>query len=214
MPTAAAAVDRRTFGECKTELARPYNADDETTLAIAGEALNSAVRAYNRFLWPWEVLTQNITVVAGTDAYALDTPFKKPLSLYFTQSGRKWKRIAYEPYDSFVQNYWIKSDGSPVMYTLRNEFETGQLTVWPRPISGDTMQLDYYRNTPSLQRDETPFEMPEYALEAMMQWAWFEMNKRMRGNEGRISQSRQDAFAARAELVAMCALRGDQIGDR
>ena len=214
IPTAAAAVDRRTFGDCKAELARPFNPDDATMLAIAGESLNSALRAYNRFLWPWEVLTQNISLVSGTDAYALDTPFKKPLSLYYTQSSRRSRRIVYQPYDTFIQEYGLKSDGSPTVYTMRNEFETGQLIVYPRPINSDTAVLDYYRNTPSLQRDEVPIEMPEYALESAMQWAWFEMYKRVRGKGDMVSGARRDAFAARAELVAFCALRGDQVGVR
>jgi hypothetical protein len=160
------------------------------------------------------VLTQNISFVSGTDAYALDTPFKKPLSLYYTSSSRRSRRIIYQPYDTFIQEYGLKSDGSPTIYTMRNEFETGQLIVYPRPIGSDTAVLDYYRNTPSLQRDEAPVEMPEYALEAVMQWAWMEMFKRVRGQQNRVPDARRDAFAARAELVGLCALRGDNVGVR
>ena len=212
-PTTTTAIDRRTFGDCKAELARPMNPDDENTLAIAGDSINSAIRAFNRFLWPWEILTQDISFTSGVETYRLDVPFKKPLSFYYTDSnGRRIRRIHWQPYDSFVLEYGLKSDGSPAIYTMRNEFETGLLTVAPRPISSDTAQLDYYRSTPTLQRDETPIEMPEYALEAVMQWAWFEMYKRMPGRERLIPQARLDAASARAELVGLCALRGDQTG--
>ncbi len=42
--TGAAASDRRTFRELKDELARGYNAGDETTLSIAGDSINAAIR--------------------------------------------------------------------------------------------------------------------------------------------------------------------------
>src|SRR5688572_29990081 len=171
VPTGVAAGDRRTYGELKAELARMYNPDDANALAVAGDAINQAIRVYNRYNWPWEVLTHQVSVVADVDSYPLPQPFKAAMSGYLTDSGRKHQRLAYIPYETFVAEYDLKQNGGPYYYTLKNTHETGQVTVWPRPQSAATAEFDYYRRTPMLKSDAAPLEMPGEAEGAMMQWA-------------------------------------------
>lgn len=212
--TGAAASDRRLFGELKAELARGYNADDETTLAIAGDAINAAIRVYNRFNWPWEILTHQLTLSTNVDTYALPQPFKAPLALHLLSSSRKNKKLAYFPYESFVAEYDLKQDGEPRYYTLKNTHETGLVTVWPRPQSAYTAEIDYYRRTPIMRSDSHPLDVPQEAEEGILSWAWYEFVKRIGGEFGasRIGAALSEARMARSELVYMVSERGDPVG--
>ena len=213
-PTAAFPSSRRTLGDIKTELARPYNPDDETTLALAGDAWNSAIRAYNRYNWPWEVLTTDIAVTSGTDTYTLPSQFKAPLAASRLDSNsRPWRRLAYQPYESFVNLYLANSQGIEYSYTLCNTFETGQITFYPVPSSADTIRVWYYRATPTIQTDSTPVEAPETAVEAIMDWARYLMvTYKLADQTERIVISYRQAMQSRAELVAMTQDRGDSYG--
>lgn len=212
--TGQAASDRRIFGDLKAELARTYNPDDETTLAIAGEAINSAIRSYNRFNWPWEILTHSLTLAVDTDSYALPQAFKAPLALHLLTSGRKNKKLGYFPYESFVTEYDLNASGEPRYYTLKNVHEAGQVTVWPRPQSAYTAEIDYYRRTPTLKADDHPLDVPMEAEEAILQWSFYEFVKRIGGEwgAGRIISAQAEARMARSELVTMVTERGDSIG--
>ena len=212
--TGVAASDRRTFRELKDEMARTYNPDDDTALAIAGEAINAAIRVYNRFNWPWEVLTHSITLAVDTDSYALPQPFKSPLAMHLLSSSRKNKKLGFFPYESFVTEYDLKAEGEPRYYTLKNVHETGQVTVWPRPQSAYTAEIDYYRRTTIMRSDNDPLDVPMEAEEGMLSWAWYEFVKRIGGEfgAGRITAALSEARMARSELVYMVSERGDSIG--
>ncbi len=213
VPTSSAAIDRRTFGEIKRELAAPYNPDDDTTLALAADAWNSAIRAYNRYCWPWELLTVDLAIVAGTDTYALPQAFKMPKAASrLDTSSRPYRRLIYQPYDSFVDNYQSNLTATEWMYTLRNVFETGQVTFYPVPSAADTVRLWYYRRTPTLRRDEEPVEAPEEACEAMMDWARYLLVSGKISDAGRIDIAYRQAMMSRAELVAFALDRGDSVG--
>jgi hypothetical protein len=208
------AQERRRLIDLKSELARGYNPDDANTLALAQDAINAAIRVYNRYNWPWEVMSHTLAIASSTSDYTLPTWFKAPLALHLTSSGRKNKRLGYIPYDTFVTEYDLKRDGEPFLYTVKNHHETGQVTLYPRPGSAYTAEIDYYRRTPLLTSDQTPCDFPPEAEEGVMAWAWYEFAKRVGGDFGaaRIATAYADARNARTELVAMVAERGDQQG--
>lgn len=213
--TGAAAADRRTFAELKGELARTYNPDDPNTMAVAGDSIRAAIQAFNRCNWPWEVLTHQGTLAANAETMALPQPFKAPLSAHILQNGRKWKRLAYMPYETYLAEYDLTAVGEPRCYSLQNQFESGLVTFWPRAMgTAYSVEIDYYRRTPIPKADNDPMEMPGEAEEAVMQWAFWEFCKRLGGEflAGRIAVAKQDAMQARAELVAHVALRGDSVG--
>lgn len=213
--TGVAASARRSFGELKRELALPINPDDDTTLAIAGDSINSAIRAYNRFCWPWEVLSTDIALTNGTDTYVLPQAFKKELSCFFLSGSRLNDRISYIRYDEFLQEQVLNQTGIPRLYTLVNVFETGQVTFYPTPGSSYNVRLHYFRRTPTMQRDEDPLEMPAEAEGAYLCWARYEMALRTAGpaQMSRLSAAKQEAYSSRAELVSHVEMRSDSVGN-
>lgn len=217
--TGVAASDRRTFGQMKNELALSHDPDDTKVLAMAGEAINQAIRRMNRFNWPWEVVSQEITLAAATDLYALDQPFKAPLAAYFLDAsgGRRDRRLGYMPYDSFVNLSSNKSDAGTegaTIYTVPNAFEAGQVMIYPRPNGTDYIQLIYYRRTPTGKRDSDPMEFHAEAEGVYYAWAEYFLIRKLGGADqaGRITDARSNARESHAELVAMVCERGDQIG--
>lgn len=211
--TAAAAIDRRTFGDMKSELARPYNPNDETTLAIAGDCVNSAIRKYNRKVWPWEILSADVTFGANDNTQPLPQPFKKPLAAYQLIAPNQDRRLSYIPYESFIEYHSIRATGQPTVYTLRNVFETGQVTVFPIPISSTDVSVFYYRRTPILRKDAEPFEGPPEFEEAILSEARYSIMQRRPGTSGiLLSDARVAAAVADRELVQFAAMRGDNTG--
>ena len=211
--TGAGAVDRRTLGEFKAELARPYNPNDETMLAIAHDCVNAAIRKYNRKVWPWEILTADVTFSSDDETEALPQPFKKPLAAYELVASNQDRRLAFIPYESFIEFHGIRSRGQPTSYTLRNVFETGQITVFPIPISGTDVRVHYYRRTPILRKDAEPFEGPPEFEEAILSEARYSIMQRRPGTSGTLlADARVAAAVAERELVQFAAMRGDNIG--
>ena len=215
-PTTSASADRTTFGDLKADLARSINADDPTVLALAGDAVISALKIYSRFNWPWDLISQDISVVSGTDTYALAQKFKLPMAAFMLDgSSRPDKRITYIPYGAFLESYSANQDGEPRLYTIPNAFESGQVQLYPRPASTYNIRLHYYRMAAyRFRTDDTPLEIPDYADEAIRAMAWYELLKKLGGNANiaRLPSARADAMSARAELVALVNSRGDVLG--
>ena len=215
-PTGAASADQLTFGDIKADLALSINPDDPTVLAIAGDAVRSALLVYSRYNWPWDVIDQTISIVSGTDTYALAQKFKLPLSCYLLDgSSRRDKKVYYMEYASFLEEAGSNQDGEPRLYTIPNAFESGTVLFYPRPTSAYTAKLSYYRMVAHRFRDDAmPVEIPDYAVEPVRAWAWYEMLKKIggSGNIARLPSARADAMAARSELVAMVNSRGDMQG--
>lgn len=212
--TSASGDGRRTWGELKRELTRPVNDNDEGVLATASDCLTSAVRALNRFVWPHERLSFDITLASGTDSYSLPSAFKRELSAYLLDSGRPNVRLFYIGYEEYLGQYSLKQDGQPTLYTLQNIHETGQVTFWPRPSSAYTARLSYYRRSGSRYQDAEIPDWDEEYEEVILQWAWMEMCKRMPGQEyqAKLGPATRAAMQARAELVQAVTSRGDSVG--
>lgn len=212
--TSASSDGRRTWGELKRELARPVNDNDDGVLATASDCLVSAVRALNRFIWPHERLTVDISLVSGTDTYALPSAFKRELACYLLDNGRRNVRLLYMGLEEFLGNYSLKQDGQPNIYTFENIHETGRITFWPRPASAYTARLSYYRRSGSRYQDAEVPDWDEEFEEVVVQWAWMEMVKRMPGgeNQAKLAAATRAAMQARAELVQAVTSRGDSVG--
>ena len=209
------ATDRRSFLEMKEELARAYNSGEETVMSIAGDAINAAIRVYNRYNWPWEVLkVPDFNTASGTETYTVPAPFKAPLSCHVVTSSRPSRRLGFIPFSSYMTEYSLRADGNPTLYTFENLHETGQVTFWPRPGAVETMRICFYRRTPTLKYDDSPLDVPLEAEEGYQSWAWYEFVKRIGGEWGasRITSALSEARAARIELVAMVSERGDPVG--
>lgn len=215
-PTSSASTDRTTFGALRADLARSINPDDPAVLAMAGDAVVTALKVFSRYNWPWDLIYQDISVTSGTDTYALAQKFKLPMAGYLLDSSSRLdKRLRWIPYGSFLESYSANQDGQPVLYTVPNAFESGQVLLYPRPSQSYTFRLHYYRMTAfRFRTDETPLEIPDYADEPLRAWAWYELLKKLGGsaNIARLPSARADAMAGRAELVALVNSRGDMLG--
>jgi len=177
-----AASGRRSFLEVIDELARPIDADDSTVRALAGDAFRSAVRTVNRRgLWPWEAMDEDITLTANNAFSTLTSAVKKPLAMHYlnAQGGTINASIGYTPYPTFLEKYTADVSGRPHTYTLPNLFETGQVRWFPAPSSTYYARFSFYRVTPIPRTDSETIEVPEYALELYMAYAWVEFLKRL-----------------------------------
>jgi len=173
---------RRTFLDVIDELARPVDADDSTVRALAGDAFRSAVRIVNRRgLWPWEILDEDVVLVAENQFSTLSGTVKKPLAMHYTngQGGVIDEHLNYVPYSTFVEKYTANIGGKPHTYTIPNLFETSQVRWYPIPSSADYARFTYYRVTPIPHTESETIEIPDYATELYMAYAWVEFIKRL-----------------------------------
>jgi hypothetical protein len=173
---------RRAFSEVIDELARPVDADDTTVRALAGDAFRAAVRTVNRRgLWPWEAVDEDITLTANSAFSTLNSVVKKPLAMHFlgAQGGTINQPIGYCPYPNFLERYTADIYGRPDTYTIPNLFETGQVRWFPVPSNTYYARFAFYRVTPIPRTDSETIEVPEYALELYMAYAWVEFLKRL-----------------------------------
>lgn len=213
--TSSEAVGRRRFGEIIDELARPINPDDETIRALAGDAFRAAVRTMDRKgLWPWEMQDEDITITGGQRFVTASGVIKKPLAMFYTNGagGTERQRIDYLPYDEFLEAYNLDVSGQAFLYTIPNLFETGQIRLYPAPTSGDAARFSYYRSTPPPRQEDETVEIPDYATEVYMAYAWFELMKRVPAAQQRfpLGAALASAQLAFREISAHIASPGDR----
>ena len=214
--TSSEANDRVSFGEVIDELARPINADDEDILALAADSFRAAIRTMDRKgLWPWEIQDENITITANEKFVAVSGRIKQPLSLFYTSGagGRERIRIAYKSYDRFLSENFLDIAGLADTYTIPNLFETGQIRLHPVPTANDTARFSYYRSTPTPRVRDESLEIPAYAMEVYMAYAWFEFVKRTPAAQQRfpLAVAKGDAQLAFREISAHVASSGDRV---
>lgn len=184
--TGVEAGGRRTLLEVVDELARPVDASDTTVRALAADAFRAAVRTMNRKgLWPWEIMDEDVAITANQRFSTVASAIKKPLSMHYLDAagGTEDQRIAYIPYDVFRERYSLDIDSDPLRYTIPNLFETGQIRWFPRPASNDNTRFCFYRVTPAPRAEQEVIEVPDYAIEAYMSRAWYELCKRLPLNQ-------------------------------
>lgn len=182
VPTGSEASGRRTLLDIVDELARPVDPDDSTIRALAGDAFRAAVRTMNRKgLWPWEIMDEDITITANEKFSTLASAVKKPLAMHYTNGagGNPDQSIGYMAYDRFVEQYTLDVSGQAHTYTLPNLWETAQVRWFPVPTANDFARFNYYRVTPAPRVEAEPVEIPDYASEVYVAFAWYEFLKRL-----------------------------------
>jgi len=212
--TGIEAGGRRSFLEVIDELARPIDASDTTVRALAADAFRAAVRTMNRKgLWSWEIQTENITQTANSPYTTITGAIKKPLAMYYLDSNSlPWERIGYTEYDTLVNTCDLSLPGRPWCYSVPNMFETGQIRWHPIPDRAEACQLTYYRVTPAPRDEAEPVEVPDFAIEAYMAFAWYEMAKRTPAMQKwlPLNIAKADAMLAFRELSAHVNVPGDR----
>lgn len=213
--TGTEASGRRTLLEVVDELARPVNADDSTIRALAGDAFRAAVRRMNyKGLWPWEFMDEDVAITQNERFSTIASAVKKPLTMHYTTSsgGVTDQRIGYSPYATFMEMFSHNQTGQPDTYTIPNLFETGQIRWYPTPSANDTARFTFYRVTPAPRVETETIEVPDYAIESYMAFAWYEFVKRCPQAKNIISlqAAREDAKTAFREMSAHVVSSGDR----
>lgn len=206
---------RTPLREVIDELARPVNVDDSTVRALASEAFRAAVRVMNRRgLWPWEILDEDLNITAGNPFATATGAIKKPLAMHYLNGagGTPDERIAYTPYDIFLESYTLDISGHAHTYTVPNMFESGQVRFFPVPDSNDYARMTYYRVTAAPKTEEASIEVPDWALEVYKSFAWVEFLKRLPPSQQAIplAVAMEDARQAFKQLSAIVASPGDR----
>ncbi len=180
--TGAETGGRRTLLDVVDELSRPVNAADSTIRALAADAFRAAVRTMNRKgLWPWEIMDEDVNITANQALSAVASGIKKPLAMHYlsAQAGVEDQGIQYCEYSRFLEQYDLNITGEAQIYTIPNIFETGQIRWWPIPNGDDYARFHYYRVTPAPRVESEAIEIPDYAMECYMSFAWYEFCKRL-----------------------------------
>lgn len=181
LPTGSHATGRRTLSDVVDELVFPID-DDDKIKAFAADAFRSAVRRMNfKGCWPWELQTEDLTITNGVRTVSILGAMKKPLSMHLltASGGTENKKLGFIAYDVYAEKYSLDYSYEPTAYTIQNFFETGQVIFWPKPDATYYARLNYYRVTPSPKLDNDTIEIPDYAIEAYMAFAWYEFLKRL-----------------------------------
>lgn len=184
--TGTEAEGRITLAEAAADLARTVNPDDTTVLAIAKDAIRSAVRTLNRKgCWPWEYQEEDVVTTAGSPYVTVTSDIKKPLALHWLTAagGVEERHLAYVPYDVYREKYTMNVQSDPLFYTVPNMFESGQIRLYPIPNRAVNLRLSFWRVTPAPRNDTETIEVPDWAFEAYMSRAWYEFCKRLPNNQ-------------------------------
>lgn len=180
--TGTEASGRRTLLDIVDELSRPIDASDSTVRALAGDGFRAAVRTMNRKgMWPWELLDEDVTITANQKFSTVSGAVKKPVAMHYVNAGtgNADERIGYVTYDRFCEKYSHDISGQAHSYTIPNLFETGQIRWFPVPSANDSARFTYYRVTPAPRAEAEPVEIPDFAIEPYMAYAWVEFLKRL-----------------------------------
>lgn len=214
VPTGTESSGRRTLRDVIDDLARPLNSADSTVRDYAANAFRAAVRILStKGDWPWEIQDEELALSSNNPFSTVSSTVKKPLAMHYltTSGGTRNRKIEYCPYTVFVEKYSIDITGTPDTYTIPNFFETGQVRWHPIPSGTLLAMFTYYRVTPPPRVESEAIEIPDYAMETYMSFAWYEFIKRM--TPGQRPYPIEVALAERKnafkELTAMVARPGD-----
>jgi hypothetical protein len=126
-------------------------ASDAMATKRAGEAWEDAIESYNEIFWSFNRVRQDITLVADTNVYTLNTDWRAYNRAVLLDSNSV-ERITVEWIDwdrwTDEETQQTHSSGIPYFYTAENTHERGEVRVDPTPgssITYPTLRLYYWR---------------------------------------------------------------------
>lgn len=134
------------------------------------DCINRVRIEMNQHDWRFMKVTQSpITLASGTATYALDSAFRKPsFAGYIDSSGNKRIDLIY--YDDAVfshLNPTQQDTGDASIYTLRNDFNDGFISVYPVPdvktASNSRLSVEYFARINAIADTSSPINLPEEA---------------------------------------------------
>lgn len=175
----------------------------DATKERAGKSLDGAVRRFNDILWKFNVVEQDVTLVASTDEYDLDTPFRAPLRSYILDSNSKRRgAIDYIDYPEWlVISSWDSTGTStaPCNYTIRNTHRESKVIYNPlgATLKYPTVHHVYYTSIRLGPGQGDRLNVPDDVEESLFRWALYDLVLKERG-PGEASFYAQEATALRA----------------
>lgn len=136
----------------------------------------NALRELNRQTWNFNRTIQNVALVTSTFEYTLsDLTIRKTLLAQYLNAGgtRAERTVEYVEFSRFaerIQN--IEQDGTPRLYTFRNLYRDGIITMFPRPVAADngrTVRLHFFKRIAIPGADGTAWDVPEW-FEGVIYW--------------------------------------------
>lgn len=167
----------RPFSALKNEVAGFVKMpDDPEALNVAGNAIRSAIRHYNTKTWKWNLVYQDIVLVADGWNYDLSNQVKEPRYAELLDSnGYSVGRLRYQDPRTFLEdNYPVTAAGTPTVYTLMDHHQYGTLQVNIAPTataiaSTPTLRLWHYKRIQHPQADADNLNVPS-EVEAGILW--------------------------------------------
>lgn len=190
-------ADNQTRREATEELAEYFGGDnDPRSLAKAGRSWDRAVKFYNRWLWKFNRVTDDITLAipAGETNYAyeynLPDDFHEPMRVSLVNAaGNTVKRIpfvTYPEYESRFANRSTQSATEPELYTIRAAADEGKI-LFHRPfgtaVTHPTVRLFYFRRIAQAPDPNDRLRVPPEMDDAIFQRAVLNQNMKERGGE-------------------------------
>lgn len=191
----------RTVAAMATQIARYVGGESSAdTVGFAHECIHEAIQKYNRVAWKFNRMQQDVTLVASTETYTLNSDFRSPLRAYLldSNSARVGHNLVFVPYSSWTE--WTANTNFetaiPSAYTVRVVHIDGLVTIWPPPgssLSYPTMRMEYNKWIAVPADGSGPIDAPRDVVQAILDDA------RARLYEGRKSGPEVDRAIRRAE---------------
>ena len=103
--------------------------------------INEAIRQVYRRILPVKDIAITISVVAGTDTYALNPLILQLLGVKSPLTNKALGALDIE--DIWDVPQWEGNSGDPLYYIPN--YDTGNIRLYPTPTQSDTLDLMYYR---------------------------------------------------------------------
>lgn len=145
--------------------------------AMAGRMWDAAVREYNDVCWKFNRMQQDITLVADTKEYELNSDFRSPLRAQLLDSNSVGQQdLIWLPHHDWLRYFAGGSSGAgiPDYYTALNIHLTGlvRFEPWPMGTLGyPTAKITYFRRIVPASAESDVLNVPMEVDEAIFQLA-------------------------------------------
>jgi hypothetical protein len=150
--------------------------DDAEVTTIAKEGINEAIARLNTRVWTWTRVHKDITLVAGTQEYALESNCKSPRSMQVLDTaGEVRGTLGFLDPKELDRLYGDRAaQGQPEHYTINNMFDNGKVTLSTTPTSSyvavySKLRFRYFKRLAYLSADADLFSGPT-EVEPFLVW--------------------------------------------
>jgi len=162
---------------------------------------DSAVSQYNRYVWNFNRVEQDITFVSNTPTYTLNTDFAAPFrGLLLDTNNRTVVRIGWIPYGEWLtfDPNQISGAATPNLYTIRNEQNEGLVTFVPFPFGTSfpfpKARIHYFRWIAKAATDPDTLNVPRDVDEAIFQLALSLFLQKVDGRQAQLIRQQADGL--------------------